>query len=167
MATVYTKTGDKGQTSLYTGERVDKDCLRVETYGTIDELDSALGVARANVTHKDVAEAIKEVQKQLWLLMADIASIGKEPAITDDHVKRLEEIIDGFDAKLEPLTSFLIPGENKSSAFLDVARTIARRAERSLWRLSRTEEVHDVDMRYLNRLSDLCFILGRVESEVE
>lgn len=167
MATVYTKTGDKGQTSLYTGQRVDKDSLRVETYGIIDELDSALGVARVHVEHEDVAAAIKEVQTQLWMLMADIASLGKEPTITDDHVQGLENVIDTFDARLEPLTVFLVPGENKSSAFLDVARTIARRAERSLWRLSRTEEVHDVDMRYLNRLSDLCFILGRVEIEVE
>ena len=90
MAKVYTRTGDKGKTSLYTGERVSKGCQRVETYGTIDEVDSVLGEARAFATHDNVKETIYVLQKELWLLMADVASVGKEANITPDHVTKLE-----------------------------------------------------------------------------
>ena len=156
MAKVYTRTGDRGQTSLYTGERVSKGSLRVETYGTIDEVDSVLGSARAFVVHQNVKETIFKIQKDLWLLMADVASLGKEPNIGSDHVK-----------ELEPLDHFLVPGETQGAAFLDVARAVVRRAERSMWRLSETEEVHESGIRYLNRLSDLCFTLSRYETEVK
>lgn len=166
MAKVYTKTGDKGTTSLYSGERVEKSSLRVNAYGTIDELDSVLGIARANAAREDVKVTIYALQKELWLLMADIASIGKEATITDDNVINLENIIDSYDEKLEPLNKFIIPGETKSSAYIDLARTVTRRCERILWSLSKQEEVHESNIRYLNRLSDLCFILGRVESEL-
>ena len=99
--------------------------------------------------------------------MADIASLNQAPQITDQHVKHLEKVIDRFDAKLEPLAEFILPGENKSSAYLHVSRTIARRAERDLWRvLDAGESVHESNLRYLNRLSDLCFILSRVEEEI-
>ena len=115
MAKVYTRTGDKGKTSLYTGERVSKASVRVETYGTIDEADSVLGMARAFAVHDNVKETIFKIQKELWLLMADVV----------------------------------------------------RRAERLMWKLSETEEIHESDLKYLNRLSDLCFILSRYESEVK
>ena len=99
--------------------------------------------------------------------MADIASLNQAPQITDQQVKHLEKVIDRFDAKLEPLAEFILPGENKSSAYLHVSRTIARRAERDLWRvLDAGESVHESNLRYLNRLSDLCFILSRVEEEI-
>ena len=96
MAKVYTRTGDRGQTSLYTGERVSKGSLRVETYGTIDEVDSVLGSARALVVHQNVKETIFKIQKDLWLLMADVASLGKEPNIGSDLVKDLELTIDKY-----------------------------------------------------------------------
>lgn len=167
MAKVYTRTGDRGQTSLYTGERVSKGSLRVETYGTIDEVDSVLGSARAFVVHQNVKETIFKIQKDLWLLMADVASLGKEPNIGSDHVKYLEQTIDKYTEELEPLDHFLVPGETQGAAFLDVARAVVRRAERSMWRLSETEEVHESGIRYLNRLSDLCFTLSRYETEVK
>lgn len=167
MAKVYTRTGDKGKTSLYTGERVSKASLRVETYGTIDEADSVLGMARAFATHDKVKETVFKVQKELWLLMADIASLGTEPNIKEEHVTALEHTIDEYDAELAPLDHFLVPGETKSSAPLDMARSVVRRAERLMWRLGEEEDIHESDLKYLNRLSDLCFILARYESEVQ
>lgn len=167
MAKVYTRTGDKGKTSLYTGERISKGSLRVETYGTVDEADSVLGEARAFASHDNVKETIFKLQKELWLLMADIASVGKEPNITPDHVTNLEHIIDQYTDSLAPLNHFIVPGDTQSASFLDVARTVVRRAERDMWRLSENEDVHEVDIRYLNRLSDLCFTLARYEAEIK
>lgn len=160
---VYTKTGDKGQTGLYTGERVDKDSVRVEAYGMVDEADSALGMARAIAVNPEVKTTIYDLQKLLWSLMADVASIGAQPRITGKEVQQLEALIDKFDAELPPLTSFLVPGDTASSAALDIARTVTRRAERQLWRLSRQEELAGEGLVFLNRLSDLCFVLARVE----
>ena len=160
---VYTKTGDKGQTGLYTGERVDKDSVRVEAYGMVDEADSALGMARAIAVNPEVKTTIYDLQKLLWSLMADVASVGAEPRITGKEVQQLEALIDKFDAELPPLTSFLVPGDTASSAALDIARTVTRRAERQLWRLSRQEELSGEGLVFLNRLSDLCFVLARME----
>lgn len=167
MAKVYTRTGDKGKTSLYTGERVSKASLRVKTYGTIDEADSVLGLARAFAAHDKVKETVYKLQKELWLLMADIASLGAPANITDGHVKALEEIIDAYTDELEPLNHFIVPGDTKSSAPLDMARVVVRRAERLMWRLGEEEEIHESDLKYLNRLSDLCFTLARYEAEVK
>ncbi len=167
-AAVYTRTGDKGTTGLYTGERVPKQSLRVEAYGTVDEITSALGLARANVKREDVKETIYNVQKLLMSLMADIASLNlPEPYIKEEHVKLFEETIDRYDALLQPLRQFLIPGDSVGSAALDIARTTTRRAERCLLRLAETEQVNPNVLVCLNRLSDLCFILGRVENEAE
>ena len=160
-SSVYTKTGDQGTTGLYTGERVKKSSLRVEAYGTIDELQAFLGLARAYAKNVRVQAELLDIERSLWTLMADIASLNQAPQITDQQVKHLEKVIDRFDAKLEPLAEFILPGENKSSAYLHVSRTVARRAERDLWRvLDAGESVHESNLRYLNRLSDLCFILS-------
>lgn len=167
-AAVYTRTGDKGTTGLYTGQRVPKQSLRVEAYGTVDEITSALGMARANVKREDVKETIFNIQKLLMSVMADIASLNlPEPYIKEDHVKLFEATIDKFDAMLEPLGHFIIPGDTVGAAALDIARTTTRRAERCLLRLAETEEVNPQVLICLNRLSDLCFILARVETEVE
>ncbi len=167
-AAVYTRTGDKGTTGLYTGERVAKQSLRVEAYGTIDEITSALGLARCQVKREDVKETIYGVQKLLMSLMADVASLNlPEPYIKEEHVKMFEETIDRYDAMLQPLKQFLIPGDNVGSAALDIARTTTRRAERCLLRLAETEPVNNNVLICLNRLSDLCFILSRVENEVK
>ena len=161
-AAVYTRTGDKGTTGLYTGERVSKHSLRVEAYGTVDEITSALGLARATVTRQDVKGTILKVQQLLMSLMADIASMNlPEPYIKEEHVK-----IDKYDAMLEPLGHFIIPGDTLGAAALDIARTTTRRAERCALRLAEEEPVNQQALIALNRLSDLCFILARVEAEV-
>lgn len=160
---VYTKTGDAGETSLYTGERVKKASVRVECYGTIDEADSVFGMARALAKKEDVKAAILEVQKKLPLLMADIASKGKEPSIQEADVAALESSMDAIEAKLPKLASFLIPGGTPGGAALDHARTVVRRAERFFCRLAEQEDVHETDRRYLNRLSDYAFMLMRLE----
>ncbi len=160
---VYTKTGDNGQTGLYTGERIDKSSARVEAYGTIDELGSALGAARAFAENEGVKEKIFALQKLLPLLMADLASLNKPPLIKDEHIARLEEEMDEAESKLPPLREFLIAGETKAGAFLDMARTVARRAERRFLALTAEELTHESDKIFLNRLSDYCFILMRLE----
>lgn len=167
MSKVYTRTGDRGKTSLYTGERVSKDSLRVEAYGSVDEADSVLGQARAFAVHENVKSTIYKLQKDLWMLMADVASVGNEPNIKPEDVTELERLIDSYTESLQPLDHFLVPGETKSESFLNAARSVVRRAERAMWRLNESEPVNGVDIRYLNRLSDLCFTLGRYESEVK
>lgn len=163
---IYTKTGDKGTTGLYTGQRVPKDSLRVEAYGTVDEMDAALGVARSLCQSKEVAAAIYEMQKLLWSLMADLASVGEAPnRITSEQVSRIEQMIDAYDAKLPPLKQFAIAGDNRAAAAINLARTVTRRAERLVWSLAREESVNEQVLVLLNRLSDLCFILFRAEGE--
>lgn len=160
---VYTKTGDKGQTSLYTGQRVDKDSLRVETYGIIDEMNSALAMARAFVKSEEVKTYVHMLQKDVSLLMADLASLETEPYIKEQQIKNLEQEMDEIEAKVGPLRSFVVPGDTQGGAMLDMARTIARRAERQMLRLAKEETVHETDRLYINRLSDYCFMLMRLE----
>lgn len=166
-AKVYTRTGDKGTTGLLSGERVPKQSLRVEAYGTIDEINSALGLARSFVKRDDVKTTIYKLQQLLMSMMADVASLNlPEPYIKPEHVTVLEQTIDQYDGLLEPLARFLIPGDTQGAAALDMARTITRRGERALLRVAETEEVNKDVLLCLNRLSDLCFILARVEVEV-
>ena len=160
---IYTKTGDDGKTSLFTGERLDKDDPRVQTYGTVDEINSVLGMARAFSDVAEVREKILQLQKVLPRLMADLASMNKPALIHENDVATLESEMDEMDKLLPPLKSFLIPGSTKSGAILDLARTVTRRAERNFCKLGRFEAVHEVDGLFLNRLSDYCFMLMRVE----
>ena len=163
---VTTKTGDKGQTSLFTGERVDKDSLRVEVYGTIDEVDAALAMARAFSEKDEVTKRIYGVQQKLGRLMADFASLGKEPLITAANVKAMEDDIAVLEDALPEQNSFIIPGDTKAGAMLDHARTVVRRAERLTIRLAKTEAVAESDRLFLNRLSDYCYLLMRLEEDV-
>jgi len=161
---VYTKTGDKGTTGLLTGERIEKDSLRVEAYGTIDEINSALGLARVWCAKADVQAIIYSAQKTLMMIMADLASVHSETHyISEENSSQFEQFIDKLDAQLPPLKAFIIPGGNAGAAALDLARTVTRRAERQVLRLSRQEEVNNHILITLNRLSDLCFMLARVE----
>lgn len=162
---IYTKTGDAGETGLYTGERVKKSSLRVAVYGTVDELDSVLGLARAFVAKAEVRERVLALQKKLPALMADLASRAQEAMIAEADVAALEQAMDELEGRLPPLTSFLVPGDTQGGAALDHARTVTRRAERLFCRLAEEEEVHDTDRRYLNRLSDYCFLLMRLEEQ--
>lgn len=162
---IYTKTGDAGETGLYTGERVKKSSLRVAVYGTVDELDSVLGLARASVAKAEVRERVLVLQKKLPALMADLASRAQEAMIAEADVAALEQAMDELEGRLPPLTSFLVPGDTQGGAALDHARTVTRRAECLFCRLAEEEEVHDTDRRYLNRLSDYCFLLMRLEEQ--
>ena len=164
-SSVYTKTGDAGTTGLYTGERVQKSSLRVEAYGTIDELQAFLGLARAYAENPRVSAELYDIERNLWTLMADIASLNAAPVITEQYVKHLEKVIDRFDAKLEPLSSFVIPGEKQSSAYLHIARTICRRAERIIISLSKIEEVNPMLIKYINRLSDALYAIARYSED--
>ncbi len=163
---ITTKTGDHGETSLLTGERVKKSGLRVDTYGTLDEVDSALGLARAFSDKDDVAERILRLQKKMPALMADFASCGKEPRIKMTDVKELESWCDDVESDLPEEHGFIIPGGSQSGAMLDLARTTARRAERCACRLAEAEEVAESDLIYLNRLSDYCYLLMRLEEDI-
>ena len=158
---VTTKTGDQGMTSLFTGERIAKDDMRVEVYGAVD----SLGLARAFATSPEVKERIYNLQKQLGMLMADFASRNKAPRITDEMVDGIEKSIADIEESLPELQEFIIPGDKKSSAMLDLARTTARAAERHAWTLARRGSVAEIDLRYLNRLSDYIFILMRLEDQ--
>ena len=155
---VYTKTGDDGTTGLYTGERVPKNSLRVQVYGTIDEANSALAMSRAFAQNSDVKSKIYNLQKLMPLLMADLASLSQPPMIKDEHIKQLE-------TELPRLTAFIVPGDSQAGAFLDLARTITRRAERNFLTLAQKEETHKIDEIFLNRVSDYCFMLMRVEEQ--
>ncbi len=160
---VYTKTGDEGMTSLFTGERVEKDSPRVEVYGTVDEINSALAMARSFSEVDAIREKILELQKTLPRLMADLASINRPKMITAADVKNLEDGIDLLEKNLPPLKSFVIPGDTKAGAFLDLARTITRRAERKLYKMSHFDAISEDDRIFLNRLSDYLFMLMRAE----
>ena len=162
---IYTKTGDAGETGLYTGERVKKSSLRVAVYGTVDEIDSVLGLARALAAKEETKQRVLALQEKLPALMADLASLGAEARIQEEDVQVLEQAMDGLEQRLPPLTAFLIPGATPGGAALDHARTVTRRAERLFCCLAEEAPVHDTDRRYLNRLSDYCFLLMRLEEQ--
>lgn len=160
---VYTKTGDKGTTGLLTGERVNKDCLRVEAYGNVDEISSALGLARSFCKNVFVKDEIYKLQKLNMSIMAELASRKSVNYITVEHCNSLEAAIDKVEAELPPLRNFLISGTTQGGAALDFARTITRRAERRVWQLSREEVINENVLIVLNRISDFCFVLMRLE----
>lgn len=168
---IYTKTGDEGRTGLFGGVRVDKDDDRVEAYGTVDEANAALGLARAASTHPEVAGWLAELQADLFSLGAELACAPesvhklKMPRIDAERVQRLEALIDQIDPALEPLKNFVLPGGTPASAALHHARTVARRAERRTLTLSKRTSVSQDVLIYLNRLSDLLFVLARYENQ--
>ena len=170
MSKIYTRTGDDGDTSLFGGGRVRKDDVRVEAFGTIDELSAALGVARGWLTMVDSTSAdldkfIESVQHQLFNLGAELATTGERGGgtelIGDADVARLEQAMDGWEAGLEPLREFILPGGTRAAAELHFARCVCRRAERLIVRLSADEPIRGEVLRYVNRLSDTLFVLAR------
>lgn len=169
---IYTKTGDKGNTSLYDGERIGKDSQRVESYGTIDELNSTLGMARQFIEDELIKKRILRIQRELFDLAGELATRdnSKFPEkIKPQHIESLENHIDEYLDKMnrDEQFKFIIPGSNKASASLHVARTVCRRAERRMISLSRNEEVRPILIKYVNRLSDCLYTFGRyLESDL-
>jgi cob(I)alamin adenosyltransferase len=166
---IYTRTGDDGTTSLFSGGRVPKNHLRVEAYGTVDELNSVLGLARSFNPSAKTDEFLARIQHQLFNLGADLATPLDAPTsyvvrMAEEHVTWLEESIDALTAELPPLTYFILPGGSPSAAHIQVARTVCRRAERLVTQLSGHDPVGDHVLSYLNRLSDFLFTLGRWEN---
>jgi cob(I)alamin adenosyltransferase len=171
---VYTRGGDSGETSLASGQRIAKDSIRIESYGTVDELNAILGLVRtanrdgsARKADRDRLDALLEqIQNELFNLGSDLATLPrdrhpKQPVIEARHVTFLEQSIDDLNAGLPELRSFVLPGGGWVSAFLHQARTVCRRAERLVTTLARQEAVGKHALVYLNRLSDLLFVLGR------
>ncbi|MEX1274838.1 MAG: cob(I)yrinic acid a,c-diamide adenosyltransferase [Bacteroidota bacterium] len=169
---IYTKTGDKGETSLFGGERVSKDALRIEAYGTVDELNSLLGVARSLKPGGGVGTILERIQNDLFILGADLAtplssSNTKIPRMELRHAEDLEPIIDSLEAKLRPLKAFVLPGGKPVGAHLHLARTVCRRGERLVVKLAKSENIGTVLIVYLNRLSDLLFVLARYANHLD
>jgi cob(I)alamin adenosyltransferase len=170
---IYTRTGDAGETALGDGSRVAKHSARVVAYGTVDELNAALGVARLHAEGQ-MAEQLKAIQNDLFDLGADLCTPNMEkdgereyPAlrIIPEQVARLEAEIDAMNARLEPLRSFILPGGTALSAHLHVCRTVARRAERMSVELGTVESINAEGVKYLNRLSDWFFVAGRIAND--
>jgi cob(I)alamin adenosyltransferase len=164
---ISTKTGDKGKTSLWTGERIEKNHARVEAYGTIDELNSHLAEAKHLVKSGKVKQIIIEIQNDLFRAAGALASTGEFAyPVYDEDVDRITGYVYEFEKEVE-LTGFVIPGSTLQSAKLDVCRTIARRAERRILTLDETEKVPDPVKKYVNRLSDLIYMMARFEEKKE
>ncbi len=164
---IYTKTGDRGETGLFAGGRVPKDHLRVETYGSVDELNAVIGIARTQLQDAEVDAALHRIESELFSLGADLATpldaaSARVVRMDEPMVERLEQEIDRFEEELQPLTHFILPGGSAGGATLHFARTVCRRAERHAVGLAREAPINDASMRYLNRLSDWLFVAARL-----
>ncbi len=162
LSKIYTRTGDDGTTGLGDGSRVEKDSLRVAAYGTVDEANSAIGVVLANDSLSEpIRDCLIEVQHDLFELGGELCIPGHS-AIEKHFIDRLEKILDHFNADLPPLKDFILPGGGSAAAACHVARATVRRAERRVTSLRKVEAVRDETLQYLNRLSDLLFVIARV-----
>ena len=169
---IYTKKRDRGETSLFGGKRVAKDALRIDAYGSVDELNSVLGVVRSLQPSRDLDVLLERLQNDLFVLGADLATPTTKTEknvqrLEGQHVAHLERQIDTLEAALTPLKSFILQGGSRVAAQLHVARTVCRRAERLVVRLSTKERIGDTPVKYLNRLSDLLFVLARYANKVD
>lgn len=175
---IYTKTGDKGETALYGGTRVSKASARVDAYGTIDELNAFIGIAKSHIDDSDCLKQLAEIQYDLFTLGSEAATPidkvylanGKSRlpvTIKEEDINKLEVWMDKMDESLEPLQFFILPGGGKAATFLHAARTICRRAERGMVFLNETEEVRPELIKYLNRLSDYLFVMARYASMLD
>ena len=161
LSKIYTRTGDKGTTGLGDGSRVDKDSLRVEAFGTVDELNSAVGLVLATELPDAVRDCLTRTQHELFDLGGELCMPGYT-LVPDSYVEGLEKQLDAFNEDLPPLKDFILPGGSETAARCHLARTIARRAERRVISFSKNEDVNPASIRYLNRLSDLLFVIARV-----
>lgn len=174
---IYTKTGDKGETSLYGGTRVSKAAARVESYGTLDELNAFIGLAKAEISDEKVLNQLQKIQFDLFTVGSEAATPtdklilanGKsrlDLMISEKEITELELWMDDLDAELEPLRFFILPSGGKAAATVHACRTVCRRAERAMVFLNETEEVRPELIKYLNRLSDYLFVLARYISKI-
>jgi len=161
LTKIYTRTGDKGETGLGDGSRIAKDSPRIEVIGDVDELNSHLGAVLACDIPEPVQECLEDVQHDLFHLGGELSTPGRK-AIVAANVSALEEILDGFNAGLPPLKEFILPGGGPGAAACHLARAVCRRAERHMVALARAEAINPQAQRYLNRLSDLLFVLARI-----
>jgi cob(I)alamin adenosyltransferase len=170
---IYTRQGDQGQTTLFDGTRVGKDHLRLATYGTVDELNSWLGLAASTCRHESLRQLLNDLQHQLFDLGADLATPLDSPnsrlvhRIQPHHAAEMEKHIDLATAELPPLKQFILPGGSPLASQLHIARTVCRRAERHLVELMRHEQTGEAPLIYLNRLSDLLFVLARLANKLD
>ena len=169
---VYTRVGDDGSTALGGGQRVHKDSLRIDAYGTVDELNSVIGVVVAAGLHESMKPAFFVIQQVLFNVGSDLCILEEDklrfkvPGIEQRHIDQLEGWIDGWNDGLKPLKSFILPGGDVAAAHLHVARTVCRRAERLTIALTRVEPVGEFVVPYLNRLSDLLFVASRYQAKL-
>lgn len=170
---IYTKTGDLGQTGLFGGERVSKDSLRIEAYGTVDELNSVLGIAAVEAKGDGVKELLITIQNRLFSLGSDLATPDSEKnkklnilRVPENYAADIEQAIDFYNDQMPELRVFILPGGSKAAAYLHLARTVCRRAERRVVALNMGEEINKNIVIFLNRLSDLFFVLARYENFV-
>jgi len=173
LTKIYTKTGDDGTTALGGGQRVPKDHLRVAAYGTVDELNAQIGLARSLGLTEKVDQALGPIQNELFHLGSDLCFIEADkekyqlPQIEERHLKALENLIDEMNGTLGPLENFILPGGGAGAAALHVARTTCRRAERVAFTLSENEAIGPLVLAYLNRLSDTLFVMSRYENHAK
>ena len=171
LTKIYTRKGDDGTTALSGGQRVPKDSLRVEAYGTVDELNAAIGVALATGLDERLEKALSATQNELFHLGSDLSFLEEDkekvaiPHIEQRHVQRLESLIDELTAIVGPLENFILPGGSAGAAGLHLARTVCRRAERAVISLAEEESVGEHVVPYLNRLSDALFVMARYENQ--
>ncbi|MCA9872373.1 MAG: cob(I)yrinic acid a,c-diamide adenosyltransferase [Anaerolineales bacterium] len=170
LTKIYTRKGDAGQTSLAGGQQVPKESLRIEAYGTVDELNSQIGAALAGGLSDRLGDELTAIQNELFHLGSDLAFLEEDkakygvPQIEERHIQKLERLIDELTAVVGPLENFILPGGSAAAASLHVARTVCRRAERHVIALSRQEAVGAMVIPYLNRLSDALFVMARYEN---
>ncbi len=170
---IYTKTGDKGETGLFGGERVKKNSLRIEAYGTVDELNSFIGLAFTEVKDNELRNILLKIQNELFVVGSDLATPENEKnknlkikRVPDEFYIDVEKVIDEYENKLEPLKNFILPGGSKCAALLHVSRTVCRRAERIVVELNSRENINKNIIIFLNRLSDLLFVIARYENSI-
>ena len=165
---IYTRTGDKGETSLFGGSRISKNDPRIEAYGTIDELNSAVGLVRAAAVPKPIDAQLDRVQSDLFDIGAYLAAPGKDrfPSVGENRIADLERAIDAMESELQPLKTFIVPGGSESAARLHVARTVCRRAERRVIALEDSSSEMQTTIAYLNRLSDFLFVAARRVNQI-
>lgn len=167
---IYTKTGDKGKTSLFDDKRVSKDDIRVESYGTVDELGTFMGLAKNYVEDKEMYDYIEKIQNKLFTVATNLATEDARAVahyMTQEDINDLEDIIDIYMGRLEDPKGFIVPGSSKKSGYLHVARTVCRRAERRIITLSGISIVDPLVIKYVNRLSDTLYAMARYSEETQ